>query len=98
MNNSLFTSEVLLFIIAAIAFAVFWQLYRANDGMLRIILMAYMLAEIWVYLGSGIYWWATDRGYLHITTDQWRLIILPPKTAIMIWLFLWVRKNDNLHG
>lgn len=97
MTRNLFFTEILMIIISSIAFLVFWQLYRTKDGMLRKIMMAYMLIEIFVYEGSGIYFWLYEYGIVHFTIDTFRMLVLPPKAGIMLFLFFWLRDKDNLH-
>jgi len=96
MTPLLFASEMMLVAIATMAFVIFWDLYRSQDGRLRLIMMAYMLVEILIYLGSGVFFWMTEKGYTHINIVAFSLLVLPFKLAIKTILLIWVRWNDGL--
>lgn len=96
MTTSLFGAELMLFAIAAMAFVIFWDLYRSRDGKLRIIMMWYMLVEILLFGGTGVFFWLSERGFTHTNIVTFSLLILPFKLVVKTILFIWVRNNEGL--
>lgn len=95
MQGNLFISELLFTIIICIAFLVFWQLKISKDGVLRKIMMAFFLIEIYVYMLSAIYWWMEDKGKLLMPMEMFRLVVLAPKAAIKLVLLWWLVKQNR---
>lgn len=96
MRPSLFATELMLVSIATMAFVIFWDLYRARDGKLRVIMMWYMIVECILFLGTGIFFWLSEYGYTHMDIVLFSLLILPFKLLIKTILFIWVRTNQGL--
>lgn len=95
MTSNLFLSEILFMIITMIALAVFWQLYKSKNGMLRKIMIAYFLIEAFIYTASALYFWAIDQRHTNLPIEVFRLIILSPKALVMLWLFSWLSTKNN---
>lgn len=95
MSNNLFISEVLFTFIVMIGVLVFWQMCRSKDGMLRKIMIAYFLVEIFIYTSSAIYFWKVEKGTTTLSIEMFRLIVLLPKAAVKLWLFFWLLKHNG---
>lgn len=95
MDANLFFSEILFAIIVAVAVLVFWQLKISRNGLLRKILMAYFLIEIYMFSLMAVYWWYADRGDPLMSIKELRLLVLIPKTAIKLVLLAWLIKQNR---
>lgn len=95
MSNNLFLSELMFITIAMIASLVFRRLYISRNGMLRKIMIAYFLVEVFIYTSSAVYFWMLEKSKPIVTVDVFRLVILTPKALIMIWLLSWLSKQQK---
>lgn len=93
MTQNLAWSEILFFIIITIAGLVAWQFIKSRNGMLRKIMIAYFCTEIFVYGASAVYFWMYANHYTKMNIDVFRVIVITPKTIMMLWLYLWLRKK-----
>lgn len=93
MTDNLFFTEIMFTSIAMMALLVFWQLFRAKDGHLRVIMMTYFLVEFLVYSVSGIYFWMVEKRYTTLGIDTFRVIVILPKFAVKIWLLYYLVKK-----
>lgn len=95
IDANLFFSEILFTIIVAVATLVFWQLKMSKNGMLRKILMAYFLVEIYMFSLMAVFWWYADRGNPIMSIQAFRLWVLIPKTAIKVVLLGWLMRQNR---
>lgn len=86
MDNELFFSELQFMIIFIIATLVSYEFYLSKDGILRKIMIWFFISEAFVYLGSGVYYWAHEVGFTNMGLPLFRTLILLPKTALMLRL------------
>lgn len=74
---------------------VVWQLYVSKNGTLRKIMITYFTVEVFIYSASAIYYWQVENRSNTIPIDVFRLMVLSPKAAVKIWLFIWLVKNNT---
>lgn len=92
MTWSILVSETLFTIIIAVDFLVAMEFLRSRDGgTLRSLMVAYFSIDVYVYLLGSLY----VAGYIHMPDGFFRLIVLGPKAAVEIRLFLYLRKQKN---
>lgn len=100
MYESLVISEILFAVIYGIAALVLREFIRSKDGQLRKIMIWYFSVEIFVYLGSAVYFGLVAAQVPIMGIDTFRVIIVLPKVAVKIWLLVWLkghRKTTGLH-
>lgn len=95
MSNNLFLSEIMFITITMIAGLVFWRLYVSKNGTLRKIMISYFLVEVFIYSSSAVYYWSVERGGEWFSVDVFRMIVLMPKVAVMLWLLSWLSKQTK---
>lgn len=96
MDGNLFISEILMSTIALISLAVFWQLVRSKNGMLRKILITFFLVEFFVYCFSSVYWYLVSIGDMDMSVATFRMIVLIPKALIeLVFLFYLAKQKHN---
>jgi hypothetical protein len=95
MDGNLFISELLFTIIVGVAALVFWQLLISKNGMLRKIMLAYFLVEIYMFTFSGIYWYWEDKDVLIVSLNTFRMLVLIPKVIVKLWLLWWLVKQNK---
>lgn len=96
MDGNLFISEILMTTIAFISLAVFWQLVRSKNGMLRKILIVFFMVEAFVYAFSGVYWYMIQIGETDMSVAVFRMIVLIPKALIeLVFLIYLVKQKHN---
>jgi hypothetical protein len=94
MGSNLFVSEILMVTITLIAFAVFWQLMRSKNGVLRKIMMGYFLIEVYVYGFSVVYWWLVGKGK-GFDVELFRVLVIVPKAIMMLILLRYLIKQKT---
>lgn len=90
MGANLFVSELLFSIIICVAILVLWQFVRSRNGMLRKIMIAYFIVEIYIFTFSAIYWYDP-----FIPVNTFRMLILIPKVIVKLWLLWWIVKQNK---
>jgi hypothetical protein len=95
MDSNLFISELLFTIIVGVAILVFWQLLISKNGMLRKIMLAYFLVEIYMFTFSAIWWYWEDKGVHILPLGTFRMLVLIPKVIVKIWLLWWLVKQNR---
>lgn len=95
MNTEFWISEALFFIVYTVATFVLIEFIRSRDGMLRKIMIAYFVIEIFTYAGSALYFWAFETKLIALPISHFRIIILIPKMIIKLILLKWLIKNRS---
>lgn len=96
MGSNLFVSEILMTTIAFISLAIFWQLVRSKNGMLRKILIAFFLIEFYVYAFSGIYWYLLSIEQMDMSVEVFRMLVIIPKAFVeLVFLFYLAKQKHN---
>lgn len=92
MTWSLLVSETLFTIIIAVDFLVAVEFYRSHDeGTLRKLMFTYFSIDVYVYLLGSLY----VAGYIHMPDGLFRFIVLAPKAAVELRLFLYLRSQKK---
>src|SRR5579872_6461652 len=91
--GNLVLTEVLFAIVYVVAIFVLWEFIRARDGMLRKIMIAYFSVEIFMYLGSAIYFYTAWYKHPIMNPDAFRVIVILPKVVIKLWLLWWLKRG-----
>lgn len=91
MVGNLVLSELLFAVIYVVAFLVLREFIKARDGMLRRIMIAYFCVEIFVYLGSAIYFFMVAYNMTTLSINAFRILIIFPKVVVKLWLLWWLK-------
>src|SRR5260221_8311956 len=93
MLYSLVVSEILFSITYIIAFFVFLEFFKSRDGILRKIMIAYFLVEVFVYLSSAVYFLLFYLKLTSLNIDTFAIVVTVPKVWVKIWLLSWLKKG-----
>lgn len=91
MVANLLLSELLFGITYIIAALVLWEFIKTKNGELRIIMITYFSVEIFVYLGSGIYFFLLWEKLTTLSLDSFAIIVTFPKVIVKLWLLKYLK-------